>query len=242
MIPLLLRPPTPDFRLLPREPGGCTSPALHERLDPLRGAAVGVAGQQLGGEPLPLVFGLNRQDVGPVHAGGLEFFRPHVMPQRRMADPMQILRQTTHKSLDRRTTFRPCGAPRRRSARTSAHACGPGAPQRCGRPSSKACDLLSPPEPRSGWFPHPSNSAPKLIMTPLRQRTIDDMTRHGLSARPAQRMPHTSPNPSKAPPTTSISLPRSKGNLEGDRRREALALLRRQSTGGVGRLNVDTFW
>ena len=27
MIALLLRPPTPDFRLLPREPGGCTSPA-----------------------------------------------------------------------------------------------------------------------------------------------------------------------------------------------------------------------
>src|SRR5271166_3937449 len=66
------------------------SPLLHERLDSRRGAAVGVAGQQLGGEPSAPVLGLGRQYVGPVHAGGLELPGPHVMPQRRLTHPVQI--------------------------------------------------------------------------------------------------------------------------------------------------------
>ena len=49
-----------------------TSPLRHERLHPLRGAAIGVAGQQFGGEPGPRVLVLGRQDLGPVHAGGLD--------------------------------------------------------------------------------------------------------------------------------------------------------------------------
>jgi Domain of unknown function (DUF4158) len=67
-----------------------TSPLLHERLHPCRGAAVGGAGQQLGGQPRPPVLGLGCQNLGPVHAGGLQLFRPHVMAQRRLTHPVQV--------------------------------------------------------------------------------------------------------------------------------------------------------
>jgi hypothetical protein len=32
---------------------------------------------------------LNREDLGPVHAGGLESFRPHVMAEQWRADAVQ---------------------------------------------------------------------------------------------------------------------------------------------------------
>ncbi len=72
--------PAPAAELSPvvEERRPAPSPLLDERPGPLCGAAVGVAGQQIGGKPGPFVLNLGRQDLGPVHAGGLEFFRPHV--------------------------------------------------------------------------------------------------------------------------------------------------------------------
>src|SRR5271157_524394 len=89
-VKLGLAVPTAELPAIVKERRPAPSPLLHERLDPCRGAAVGGAGQQLGGEPLPLVLSLGRQDVGPVHAGGLELPGPHVMPHRRLAHPVQI--------------------------------------------------------------------------------------------------------------------------------------------------------
>jgi serine/threonine protein kinase len=52
-----------------------------EHPDPRHGAAVGGAGQQLSGPPDPPVLRLGRQDLSPIHAGGLELVRPHVMAE-----------------------------------------------------------------------------------------------------------------------------------------------------------------
>ncbi len=75
------------FAAVVEEGRPASSPLLHECLDLCRGAAVGVAGQQFGGEPGAPVLGRGRQDLGPVHAGGLELPGPHVMPQRRLSPP-----------------------------------------------------------------------------------------------------------------------------------------------------------
>jgi hypothetical protein len=64
--------------------------ATHERLDPGRGAPVGGALQELGYEPGSWVLGFSRQDLGPIHPSGFQFFGPRIMPLRGLPHPVEI--------------------------------------------------------------------------------------------------------------------------------------------------------
>ena len=66
------------------------APLLDESRDARRRAAVGIARQQLGGEPSPWVLILGRQHLRPIHPGNFELLGSHVMPQRWLPDAVQV--------------------------------------------------------------------------------------------------------------------------------------------------------
>src|SRR5262249_54413187 len=82
--------PAAELAAMVEEGRPATASLLDERLDPLRSARVGAALQKLGYEPRPGVLGLTGEDLGPIHLGGLELLGPRIMPQRRLADPVQV--------------------------------------------------------------------------------------------------------------------------------------------------------
>ena len=80
----------PETAPVVEEGGAAAATLLDEGLHFLGGAREGGAGQDLGGQTGPRVFGFDREDVSPVHAGGFEFPGPHVEAQRRLADAVQV--------------------------------------------------------------------------------------------------------------------------------------------------------
>ena len=80
--------PQPPLVVEKRRPAA--APLLDEGFDARCGAVVSGAGQNLRSKPGARVLVLGSEHLGPVHAGGLELSGPHVMPERRLAHPVEI--------------------------------------------------------------------------------------------------------------------------------------------------------